>query len=272
MSNTISTSSHRRSTSRRSIRLAASAETEKAASSNDENEEPDLFDYFDPLLSPHAYPDGISSAPKPQGDSQEEKAVPTKKAPFSAFGISLPLQSAADKEAAEKSQPEKVPITSTTTSDEESPDLFEYFDPLLSPHAYPDGIKPTGATTTTTTTTTRPLEVVDQATEEEDGNDRYNPLKFPKYVENVNRQASGSKSSFTFESESESKPPQKIGILLMDHGSRNAASNERLQRLAELYQLTLDDDTIVVTAAHMEITSPTIQDGLETLLQHGVGK
>jgi hypothetical protein len=179
----------------------------------------------------------------------------------------LPLQSA-DKEAAEKSQPETVPTsTATTTSDEETPDLFEYFDPLLSPHAYPDGIKPTGATTTTT----KPLEVVDQATEEEGSSDRYNPLKFPKYVEN-RQAAGGSTTSFTFESETKNKPPQKIGILLMDHGSRNAASNERLQRLAELYQLTLDDDTIVVTAAHMEITSPTIQEGLETLLQHGVGK
>lgn len=63
----------------------------------------------------------------------------------------------------------------------------------------------------------------------------------------------------------------KVGILLMDHGSRNEASNQRLEHLAELYKLTMQDDNVVVLAAHMEIAKPTIPDGLQALLDQGVG-
>ena len=60
----------------------------------------------------------------------------------------------------------------------------------------------------------------------------------------------------------------------MDHGSRNEASNARLEQLAALYQMTMSDNDetdYVVEAAHMEIATPSIADGLETLLQAGVG-
>mmetsp|Transcript_46064 Transcript_46064/g.112491 ORF Transcript_46064/g.112491 Transcript_46064/m.112491 type:complete len:140 (+) Transcript_46064:695-1114(+) len=67
----------------------------------------------------------------------------------------------------------------------------------------------------------------------------------------------------------------------MDHGSRNEASNKRLQAMAQLYQLNLDMTTggssgsssntaMIVRAAHMEIAKPSILDGLQTLLDAGV--
>ena len=57
----------------------------------------------------------------------------------------------------------------------------------------------------------------------------------------------------------------------MDHGSRNKDSNDRLHELARVYQLTVGSN-VIVTAAHMEIASPSIPEGLETLLNAGVGK
>ena len=65
----------------------------------------------------------------------------------------------------------------------------------------------------------------------------------------------------------------------MDHGSRKEKSNARLQAMAELYQLTLGTDeddeventpTIMVRAAHMEIATPSIPDGLKDLKDQGV--
>ena len=38
------------------------------AAEKQEGDEPDLFEYFDPLLSPHAYPNGIQSGEKPADD------------------------------------------------------------------------------------------------------------------------------------------------------------------------------------------------------------
>jgi hypothetical protein len=64
----------------------------------------------------------------------------------------------------------------------------------------------------------------------------------------------------------------KVGILLMDHGSRNKTSDQRLEQLAELYKLTMQDDNVVVLAAHMEVVKPSIPDGLQALLDQGVLK
>ncbi|OEU14039.1 hypothetical protein FRACYDRAFT_164171, partial [Fragilariopsis cylindrus CCMP1102] len=58
------------------------------------------------------------------------------------------------------------------------------------------------------------------------------------------------------------------GVLLMDHGSKKEKSNARLQAMANLYQLT--KPTIIVLAAHMEIGTPSIHDGLTALKYMGV--
>jgi hypothetical protein len=202
-----------------------------------EKDEPDLFEYFDPLVSPHAYPNGISPDAKP------EIPPPPKKASYAnPFGIDY-LSQKGEVEVESESE-----STRKDSSKGDGEDLLDYFDPLLSPHAYPNGVSPA--------TKPPPLE--------ED--DRYNPLKMNSDImTGVASPSSG----------------KKIGVLLMDHGSRNPASNNRLHRLAELYQLSIGDDgaggassttgsQIIVTAAHMEIVTPSISDGLKTLLEQGV--
>jgi len=63
---------------------------------------------------------------------------------------------------------------------------------------------------------------------------------------------------------------EKVGILLIDHGSRREESNVHLQYLAMQYQEQCDD-RFVVRAAHMEIASPNIEDGIQALFELGVG-
>lgn len=175
-----------------------------------EGDEPDLFEYFDPLLSPHAYPDGISPKNKPK---KEEKVDVFSQAPPWLEESPAALQQQLKKEQQEK-QPEMA-----KSLDTKNMDLFEYFDPLLSPHAYPNGI--------------------DQKSRQEPDEERYNALK----LASLSKQQQGKSSSFKSSSSSGSG---RVGILLVDHGSRNEASNQRLVDIAKLYELTVGDDSIVV--------------------------
>ena len=64
-----------------------------------------------------------------------------------------------------------------------------------------------------------------------------------------------------------------VGVLFMDHGSRNDASNKRLHDLAKLYQQSVPSSkttTVIVRAAHMEIATPSVQDGIVSLIEAGV--
>jgi len=107
---------------------------------------------------------------------------------------------------------------------------FDYFDPRISPHSFPNGIPDDSTTTTTTTTTSK-------------------------------------------------KGGEKIGIVLVDHGSRRESSNEALQTLASIYQQNYfandnDNDNgdtdmmVVVKAAHMEIAPPSILDVVQDLVEN----
>lgn len=188
--------------SRRTSNIATTAGGSRSTSlrkaSESSSEEPDLFEYFDPLLSPHAYPNGISPDSKPEPpDSNERRFNPPG---FDPFGIN-----------------EKTGVA-TTKVKEERPvvDPTAVFDPTLSPHAYPNGV--------------------------------------PDIVVG----------------DPDAPEPKVVGVLLMDHGSRNPAANERLIKLAELYQETMGSSTVIVRAAHMEIATPSIPDGLRSLLEAGV--
>lgn len=175
-----------------------------------EDQDPDLFDYFDPLLSPHQYPDGINP------DKKLADRIDHLESEKDAVGLF---------QGENKSQ--KGPETDIeNTGPETDIDLFEYFDPLLSPHEYPNGISPDNGSST-----------------------------FRGLNEDENTGSEG----------------KKVGVLLMDHGSRNEASNSRLKHLAKLYQLSTDVENMVVEYSHMEIASPSIPEGLEKLLSHGVG-
>lgn len=119
-------------------------------------------------------------------------------------------------------------------------DLFDYFDPRLSPHLYPGGIPSpsTQFTTSSTTTTTTITTIIEKEVR-----------SFPG---NINR---------------------KIGILLIDHGSKRDSSNLHLESLAKAYKRSSRcPPHYIVQAAHMEIASPSIEDGLRSLIAQGACK
>ena len=263
---------------------------------NGENEggsesKPDLFEYFDPLLSPHAYPDGVSPDHKPneRPDTYSRQQKETKSSKSSAsesssdggssmkkdnFGFDFGLhdavvqgsRSGTDDDAQTSSSP-KTRNNNKTGVKEKEEDLFDYFDPLLSPHEYPDGIK-------------SPKNSSGKEDKKEEEDDRYNPLRFKTLPVGTSSTLTSDPQSTatTSSSTAESTGKKKLGVLLIDHGSRNEASNVRLEKLAELYQLSMeyhDNDSsssaVTVEAAHMEIVKPSIEDGLQSLLSQGVG-
>lgn len=154
-------------------------------------------------------------------------------------------------------------------------DLFEYFDPLLSPHAYPNGIGKAPDQ--------KPIAPTDE--------DRYDPLQLSIFGQgrsspatnppdidtdsvfdptiSPHEYAKGTPDTIIGDEPVEA-PSLTVGILLMDHGSRSAASNQRLHDLARLYEQSVGSSRVIVRAAHMEIASPSIEEGLEALLSQGV--
>lgn len=217
------------------------------AANEGENVDPDLFEYFDPLLSPHAYPSGISPENKPAVNNdkvqEERKREPAPSYKGKSFGFNLPVN--------DVNQPNESGSTPKARNEEKSEDdLFDYFDPLRSPHSYPDGIKSKQESMASMKAPPAALDIVED------------PVSI------------GAASS------SNDGKKKKVGVLLMDHGSRKEKSNARLQEMARLYQLTLehnededDENTtteIIVRAAHMEIALPSIPDGLKELKDLGV--
>jgi hypothetical protein len=152
-----------------------------------------LFDYFDPLLSPHSYPNGIAPNQKPVDKEEYDP-------------LRLKHLNVLEEEAEERPALEELEY-----GPEVDTDLF--FDPTLSPHAYAQGT---------------PRAVV--------GDEEY-------------------------------RGPT-VGILLIDHGSRNQAANQRLVEMAALYQQSVS--SVLVEAAHMELACPSIQEGIERLVSKGV--
>lgn len=232
-----------------SIKSAVRARTDN----REESDEPDLFEYFDPLLSPHAYPDGVSPKTKPiveksNQEIRQQQQQQQQRARMGFLGVSdFNPQNNDSVRPASTNEPSTTGSGGLSNESTGSKDLFEYFDPLLSPHSYPNGISPTAK---------------------------------PREMESTTRNGVVRSSPST--STLNNGRRNKIGILLMDHGSRNGASNARLVALANLYQLTLEASSgystdgpnnnidYVVKAAHMEIVSPTIRDGLQSLMDAGV--
>ena len=202
-------------------------------------EEPDLFEYFDPLLSPHAYPDGIapdikptilkSEQPKGETSSQDEL-----------IGLASSEWAAMSYGPSTGSPEQGAPAA--------SPD---FFDPLLSPHMYPNG--------------TPDKVVLDQSStapkQETPDPDFFDPRLSPHMYPN------GTPDHFVGE---DAPKKRRVGVLLMDHGSRNKGSNDRLHEVARIYQESVDKHQVVVGAAHMELASPSIPEALQALLEQGV--
>lgn len=149
---------------------------------------------------------------------------------------------------------------------DDEPDLFDYFDPLLSPHAYPNGISPDQ----------KPIE--DEIPNEEREKpvilrsaqaDEVSPSQVFDPTLSPHAYPKGTPSAIVGDKDAAVKSVPRVGILLVDHGSRNKASNDRLQQLARSYQRTVESH-VIVKACHMEIARPTIPEGLEALLKEGV--
>jgi CbiX len=169
---------------------------------------------------------------------------------------------------------------SSATSSSSNDDLF---DPLLSPHAYPNGVD-AGPTKEIQPKTQRirskksfgitlPMDEIampiepPQAISSAPSIDVFDPTLSPHLYSNGTPDVvvgDDRRSDFSF-------PTSKIvGILLMDHGSKSDISNERLVRLADLYQQQPSSTKRIVRAAHMELASPSIRDGIENLISEGV--
>ena len=63
--------------------------------------------------------------------------------------------------------------------------------------------------------------------------------------------------------------PASVGIIIVDHGSKVAAANERLERLCEAYVKTRAPKHWVVRPAHMELASPSISEAFDALVEAG---
>ena len=63
--------------------------------------------------------------------------------------------------------------------------------------------------------------------------------------------------------------PASVGIIIVDHGSKVAAANERLERLCEGYAKTRAPKHWVVRPAHMELASPSISEAFDALVEAG---
>ena len=63
--------------------------------------------------------------------------------------------------------------------------------------------------------------------------------------------------------------PSSVGIIIVDHGSKVAAANERLERLCEGYAKTRAPKHWVVRPAHMELASPSISEAFDALVEAG---
>ena len=191
-----------------SIQKVSSFTTTAAASADDNSD-----DFFDPFLhSPHSYPDGIQNGPSYDNEDDVEGMIvdaifESSASSFGFMSISEPSSSSATK------------VTNTNGGD--------MFDPLLSPHAYPDG--------------------VDAGPSQQ-------------------------------QQQQQKQQSKKLGIILIDHGSKREASNQHLHFIAQTYQASIiqrenmangeggstatSGRQTVVRAAHMEIAQPTILESL----------
>lgn len=60
-----------------------------------------------------------------------------------------------------------------------------------------------------------------------------------------------------------------IGIIIVDHGSRRAQSNQMLEELALLFARRFPDRYPIVEPAHMELAEPSIETAYERCVQRG---
>lgn len=188
-------------------------------------------DDFDPLLSPHAYPNGTDNGNSAKKEETKEDdwspmKLSTVKNDFEGAStddykveksIFTNDWSASNNGAVDTVDDANAEADRASTSKKVDPN---FFDPLLSPHAYPKGTDS-------------------------------GPISTKEELQN------------------KSKERQKVGILLIDHGSKRASSNLRLEKLARIYAEQAADHH-VIKFAHMEIAPPSIEDGIRAFCDEGI--
>ena len=170
---------------------------------------------FDPLLSPHDYINGADEAPV----SNDNDGRNISNRPFASSSVS---SSSFGFDVVKEDDSISVKIESSESVSNTQININDEFDPLLSPHAYANGVD---------------------------------------------------KAPVSTDSPSASSQ-EKIGILLIDHGSKRSASNEHIMNVARMYekriavkeQATSPSSTTIVRAAHMEIAPPSILDSIRNLI------
>lgn len=60
---------------------------------------------------------------------------------------------------------------------------------------------------------------------------------------------------------------RRLGIVIVDHGSRKAQANETLQAFGELFSRSSKQD--IVEVAHMELAEPTIEAAVQACVRRG---
>jgi sirohydrochlorin ferrochelatase len=63
----------------------------------------------------------------------------------------------------------------------------------------------------------------------------------------------------------------KTGVIICDHGSRRAQSNESLEEVARLFAARFADECTIVEPAHMELAMPDIAAAYEACVKRGAG-
>ena len=242
---------------------------------------------FDPLLSPHAYVHGTDADPI---DINEDDGTDITNRPFisetseisrasssSTFGFEVYASSTT------QVQYETPTADNNNDNNGEGEDLF---DPLLSPRAYANGVDDA------------PVDIEDEVNQQTtnmnklrttaDADDFFDPLlsphayangvdEAPINLDSTTASAAATSSSFT-------RQEEKIGVLLIDHGSKRDASNQHIMNVAQLYEnritskqqvgfglsaaasSTTTSTTTIVRAAHMEIAPPSILTQLRSLI------
>ncbi|MEM1109894.1 MAG: CbiX/SirB N-terminal domain-containing protein [Planctomycetota bacterium] len=62
---------------------------------------------------------------------------------------------------------------------------------------------------------------------------------------------------------------KKTGVIICDHGSRRAASNDSLKEVARLFAERFSDDCEIVEPAHMELAMPDIEASYGKCVERG---
>lgn len=66
-------------------------------------------------------------------------------------------------------------------------------------------------------------------------------------------------------------PATQTGVIICDHGSRRAQSNESLEEVAKLFAARFADDCGIVEPAHMELAMPDIAEAYAKCVERGAG-